>query len=126
MYRDLLKIPYEYGRMDCVILAQEVFRRHGLKVPVYEAVRTAIDSIDSHSEKDRLILDVIESTWVPIKRPRVPCLVVIPNSGFFSHIGVYIGKNRFIHVSSMRKYPTIEKLDNPLYANRKYYTFNGS
>lgn len=126
MYTDLLDKKYERGTMDCVILAQEVFRRHGIDVPVSDAARIAVDSIDSEKGQWNFIIDVIESTWKQVLKPEAPCLVAIFSAGHANHIGVYIGDNRFIHVSKLRQYPTIERLDNPIYANRKFYTFNGN
>ena len=124
MYRDLLGKKYESGVMDCVILGQEVFRRHGIEVDVSDAARTAVNAIDSDAGKAEFITDVIESTWNLIDKPQVPCLVVISSIGFYNHIGVYIGEGKFIHISKLRQYPTIERLDNPLYANRKFYITN--
>ena len=119
MYKDLLGIPYEYGKMDCVILVKEMFKRYGQEVPVSEAARTAVEAIDSQSGKDSFMLEVIEATWIEINKPIEPCLVVMSTAGFYMHVGVYIGKNRFIHASKLRGYPTVESLDN------KFYTFYG-
>ena len=125
MYKDLLGIPYEYGKMDCAILVKEMFKRYGQEIPISEVARTAIDCIDSQSGKDSFMLEVIEATWTEIDKPIEPCLVVMSTAGFYMHVGVYIGKNKFIHASKMRGYPTVESLDNKLYGNRKFYTFNG-
>lgn len=125
MYKDLLGIPYEYGVMDCAILVKEMFKRYGKEIPVSEVARTAIESIDSQKGKDSFMLDVIKSTWTEIYEPIVPCLVVMSVAGFYLHVGVYIGKNKFIHATKLRGYPTVESLDNKLYGNRKFYTFNG-
>lgn len=124
MYRDLLSKKYERGVMDCVILAQEVFRRHGCEVPVSDAARSAVDAIDSEKCQWEFIREVIESTWKEDTDPSVPCLVCTFRAGYVDHFGVYIGDNKFIHISKLRQYPTIESLDNPLYANRKYYTYH--
>ena len=125
MYRDLLGIPYEYGKMDCAILVKEIFKRYGQEIPISDAARTAVESIDLQAGKDNFMLDVITSTWTEIDKPVEPCLVVMSTAGFHLHVGVYVGKNKFIHASKLRGYPTVESLDNKLYGNRKFYTFNG-
>lgn len=126
MYRDLLGKKYERGVMDCIVLAQEVFRRNGIEVPVSEAARSAVDAMDSENEQWKFISDVIKSTWQEIDKPTAPCLVTTFRAGYVDHVGVYIGNGSFIHISKLRQYPTIERLDNPLYANRRFYTYNSS
>ena len=125
MYNDLLKIKYEYGVMDCAILAQEVFHRYGMDVPVPDTARRALEIAETLSEESEVMLNTINSMWTPISSPVEPCLVVVTSFGW-CHVGVYIGNNMFIHTSRLRKYPTIESLDNPLYAKRKFYTYNGN
>ena len=125
MFNDLLTQRYKFGVMDCAILAQEVFRRYGMDVPVSDAARLAVEQVHSSEDETNVIVNEIERIWIPIEDPVVPCLVVIFMFNV-CHVGVFIGENKFIHTSRLRRYPTIESLDNILYANRKFYTFNGN
>jgi len=119
MFNDLLFIPFEYGKMDCWILAREVFSRLGVNVPDYSPARQAVMKVNyelgfrAEKMKEELI------NWDPLTEPEVPCLVISEG-----HVGVYIGKGKFIHITSKLIYPVIERLDNPLYGNRKFYRYD--
>ena len=119
MFNDLLFIPFEYGKMDCWILAREVFSRLGVNVPDYSPAVTAVMKVGyelgfrAEKMKEELI------NWDPLAEPEVPCLVFSEG-----HVGVYIGKGKFIHTSKKLVYPAIERLDNPKHATKKFYRFN--
>lgn len=123
MFKDLLETPFEYGKMDCVILTQEAFRRYGIEIPLYNEIRQSLSSYNEASEK----IDVEVSKWVEITNPKIPCLVAIKtgSSDFVNHVGVYVGNDRFIHITKRIGKVTIERLSNPIYSRRKFYTFNG-
>ena len=125
MFRDLLSIPFEYGKMDCFILAREVFNRYGIDIPDYDPARQSVirtryklESISQEVEKGLI-------SWIEIEEPEIPCMVVMSlgNSLFMHHVGVFIGEGKFIHITSQIGSVVIERLDNPLYANRKFYKF---
>lgn len=123
-FNDLLFIPFEYGKMDCWILAREVFKRYGVDVPDYNPARQAVmltnyefGCISQEMEKELVNWDLIDS-------PEVPCLVVYESAGISPHVGVCIGNGKFIHTARRLVYPAIERLDNPRYATKKYYRFN--
>jgi len=125
MFKDLIGIPFEYGKMDCWILAIEVFKRFGIDIPEYNVARAAVKECNMKAVSNEMEAKTAE--WIKCKEPSVPCIVAMSLGipGFINHIGVYIGNNKFIHVTH-KKTVVIERLNNPLYANRKYYTFNSN
>ena len=121
---DLLSVPFEFGKTDCWWLTREVFKRYKIKIPKYLASTITFD-LDHDLTKMRDIIVEKKVYWTEHTTPPVPCAVVMQfGLPFYHHIGVYIGKNKFIHTSKVRGAVTIENLDNPLYAKRKFYTFN--
>ena len=120
---DLLGIPFKFQETDCWWLAREVFKRFGIDIPEYAVSRK---TFDCNLENMPAIIEE-RTDWTECKSPPVPCMIAMQfGLPFYHHIGVYIGDNRFIHTSKARGAVTIEKLDNPLYAKRKFYTFNGN
>ena len=73
------------------------------------------------------IIEERKVDWIEHEKPLVPCVIAMQfGLPFYHHLGVYIGDGKFIHTSKARGMVTIEKLDNPLYAKRKFYTFNSN
>ena len=126
MFKDLIGVPFEYGKMDCEILTKEVFKRLGVKVSDDSFARQAIEHYDD--EDFSKLMEQGLKRWEEINEPENPCLVALSlgASGFINHIGVYIGDGRFIHTTRMRGAVTIERIDNPLFRNRKFYRFNSN
>jgi len=128
MFNDLIGIPFEYGKMDCEILSREVFKRLGVEVSDNSLARQAIEYYNS--EVNSKVLEQGLKRWEEIDEPENPCLVALSLSldvpGFINHIGVYIGDGNFIHTTRMRGAVTIERIDNPMYRNRKFYRFNSN
>ena len=124
MFNDLIGIPFEYGKMDCEILSREVFKRLGIEVSDDSLARQAIDRYNS--EVNSKAMEEGLKRWEEIEEPENPCLVALSLGvpGFINHIGVYIGDGKFIHTTRMRGAVTIERIDNPLFRNRKFYRFD--
>lgn len=125
-FRDLIGIPFEYEKMDCEILVKEVFNRYGVRVSDDCMARQAITCYNFKNNAQAI--EECLKDWIEIDKPKEPCLIAMSLGvpGFMHHIGVYIGEGRFIHTSSMRGAVTIERVDNPLYRNKKFYTYNGN
>ncbi|OPZ84855.1 MAG: Gamma-DL-glutamyl hydrolase precursor [bacterium ADurb.Bin429] len=103
---EYLGTPYQYGgrlpkTVDCSLLVQTVFARHGVKLPRTAAqqfgVGAAVEVVDLQPG-DRLYFY---------------------GSGGIGHTGLYMGDGRFIHASSNRGRVAIDELANPSYW-RKY------
>jgi len=124
MFKNLIGIPFEYGKMDCWNLAIEVFKRYKIDIPKYNVARAAID--ECNLKKVSELMEIKTNEWIECKEPSTPCIIAISLGvpGFINHVGVYIGNGRFIHTTNRIGSVTIERLSNPIYANRKYYTFN--
>jgi cell wall-associated NlpC family hydrolase len=123
---DLLSVPFELGKTDCWWLTREVFKRFGYEIPEY-LVSQATFSLDNDLGRMRGIIEEKKTEWEEHTVPPVPCAIAMQfGLPFYHHVGVYIGRNKFIHTSSARGMVTIESLDNPVYAKRKLYTFNGN
>ena len=124
MFKDLIGIPFEFGKMDCEILAKEVFSRYGINLPDYGMARSAISKYIPEDISKEMKKEFVN--WVPIKEPEAPCLVALGRCDYINHVGVYIGDGKFIHTTITRGAVTIERLSNPLYRNRKLYRFNSN
>lgn len=101
MYADLIGVPFKNrGRdvktgLDCYGLVMEVYKRHGIRIPEYDADCRDMQKING------IIKNSMESpSWTEISEPKVPCVVAIrfgSPDGVVNHTGVYIGDDRFIH-----------------------------
>lgn len=94
---DLIGIPFE--RMNCAQVVIEVFRRFGIELPKYEFDDIAVEAAMAPF-REKEIKKAIGSGWYMIKDPEsaVPSLVLIKGrSGYYDHLGVYIGQGRFLH-----------------------------
>jgi cell wall-associated NlpC family hydrolase len=102
-----LGTPYQYGgrlpqTVDCSLLVQTVFARHGVKLP-----RTAAQQF---------------GVGTPIEVTELQAgdrLYFMNGSGAIGHTGLYMGDGRFIHASSNRGRVAIDELANTTYW-RKY------
>jgi len=125
-FNDLLFVPFEFGKMDCWALSREVFSRFGVSVPDYSPAGQAVEAenyklnVYSREMGNGLV------SWTEIENPEVPCLVTLGTAGIIHHVGVYIGNNKFIHVSRKTIYPVIERMDNPKYVTRRFYKYNSN
>lgn len=97
--------PYRYGGaspqgFDCSGLVYYAYRQAGYKIP-----RTS-----QQQYRDSL----------PVKRSHIRegDLLFFRIEGKVSHVGVYLGGNRFIHAPSSGKRVTITSLDNPYWQQR--------
>ena len=104
MYADLIGVPFlNKGRdvtkgLDCYGLVKEVYKRHGINIPEYDAQYKDYKDMCQISE-------IIKGNtkgypWKEIKEPKVPCLIAIrfgSPDGVVNHTAVYIGGGRFIH-----------------------------
>lgn len=102
-YNDLIGIPFKaHGRninegFDCYGLVKEVFMRHGIAVPEYDADFRDMKKINA------LIRGNTQGyPWAEIDRHHLvtPALVAMrfgSPQGVVNHTGVYIGGGRFIH-----------------------------
>ena len=127
MFNDLIGIPFEHGKMDCWNLALEVFKRYGTNIPHYNLARRVV-SENYNSKSVSKVMESKKSDWVEIKNPIPPCIVAMSLGvpGFINHVGVYIGEGKIIHTSSMRGAVTIERINNPLFRNRKFYRYDSN
>ena len=100
-YTDLIGVPFqnrgrdcEHG-LDCYGLVKEVYKRHGIDIPEYDA---------DYNDMER-INELIEGNtqgypWRELAEPKVPCLIAIRFGspvGVVNHTAVYIGGGKFIH-----------------------------
>ena len=99
--------PYRYGGetpeggFDCSGFVQYVFEQHGIFIP--RTARAMAEQL-SAPESDQ---------------PAPGDLVFFNTSGTpYSHVGLYLGKNRFIHASNHRKGVRISKMGTPYWSSR--------
>ncbi len=103
-----LGTPYRYGgrlpdNVDCSLLVQTAFARHGLSLP-----RTAAEQCE------------VGQPVVTADLQAGDRLYFINRAGRINHTAIYIGDNQFIHASSNRGCVAIDSLSNPYYAARFY------
>jgi len=111
--RDMLGVPYRYGGtsptrgFDCSGLVQYVYSQAGIELP-----RTT-------GEQYRAAL--------PIKRQslRPGDVVFFRTHGrrFVTHVGIYLGEDKFIHAPSSGKQVSIDSLQDDYW--RRHYTSGG-
>ena len=125
-FKDLLEIPFEFGKTDCWWLVREVFSRYGIIIPDYSASRKAV--ADYNLLRISKEMEYHKSFWVKIEEPEIPCIVALSLGvpGFINHVGVYIGDGRFIHTTCMRGMVTNERIDTPIYRNKKFYRYDSN
>lgn len=122
MFDDLIGKPYGTGGVgpdfyDCWGLAAEVFRRLGIDIGENNVAEFTCRN--AHSLEN--------PHWRRIKNPKSPCLVTIrAHSIYTNHVGVYIGGNKFIHVSPTT-FVTIARLNDFAWKKRAngYYEYAG-
>jgi len=101
---EYMGIPYKYGgqlprNVDCSLLVQTVFRRHGVQLPRTAAQQYAVGqsvSVQNLQSGDRLYFYNRAGTTI-------------------GHTGLYIGQGEFIHASSNRGKVAVDALSNPTY-----------
>lgn len=102
-YEDLIGIPFiNHGRdmrtgFDCYGLVIEIYRRMGIHIPEFNADWDDCQKINGIIQQQAVL-----PNWKKCVPPYpVPCLVAIRMGtapGIVNHTGVYIGKNKFIHI----------------------------
>jgi len=125
MWNDLVGKEFRDGgrgpdAYDCWGLAREAYGRFGKDLPEYRISCGDSESIDSAARG-------VEAKWRKLDKPAVPCLLVFSFDGsFVTHIGVYIGKGRFIHCRE-KVGVVIERTDHPYWSRHLvgYYGFKG-
>jgi cell wall-associated NlpC family hydrolase len=100
---EYLGVPYQYGgrlpnTVDCSLLVQTVFARHGVKLPRTAAQQYGVGT------------PVEVANLQPGDR-----LYFTNSSGAIGHTGLYIGGGRFIHASSNRGRVAVDELATPAY-----------
>ena len=102
--KNYLGTKYRFGGttrkgIDCSGFTKAVMKKHGKKLP-----RTAEQQASAGKHVDK-------------KNLKKGDLVFFKNTykRGFSHVGIYIGKGKFIHASSAAKKVTISRLDKPFY-----------
>jgi cell wall-associated NlpC family hydrolase len=104
-----LGVPYKYGgalpdTVDCSLLVQTVFARHGVKLPRTAAEQSLVGG--AVAMQDLLPGDRLSFYDRDGKR--------------IGHTGIYMGENQFIHASSGRGMVAINTMDDKVYTDRTY------
>lgn len=121
MYEKYLRIPFknkgrDFKGVDCfgmvsLILSEE----YGIKLDRYD-----ISCIDTSKINLQIEVEKKRAIWKKIDKPENPCLILfslhkIPR--LINHIGLYIGKNKFIHMLKTQG-TSIMKLQDPFYSSK--------
>lgn len=95
-YSDLIGQPFDEEKNNCYDILREVFRRNGVIIP-----QTNISVCSCKEASNEEIQKHVMACWEQIEKLEVPCgiLILSTNPNFANHIGAYIGKGRFIHVT---------------------------
>lgn len=96
-FENLIGIPFlDGGRdekgLDCWGLAKLIYKKLGIDLPDYHISAMSPIKIGTQMKKE-------ESDYKKIDEPEMYCLVVIQlaDDSWANHVGIYIGKGRFIH-----------------------------
>jgi cell wall-associated NlpC family hydrolase len=101
--RRMLEVPYRFGGttlwgLDCSGFVQKTFAFFGLELP-----RTARDQFREGSKVSKADLSPGDLVFFRTY------------AKYASHVGIYLGDNRFVHASSHDRKVTIDSLDEPYY-----------
>jgi len=101
--RGMLEVPYRYGGttlwgLDCSGFVQKTFAFFGLELP-----RTARDQFREGLKVSKADLSPGDLVFFRTY------------AKYASHVGIYLGDNRFVHASSHDRKVTIDSLDEPYY-----------
>lgn len=114
----------ENDEYDCWGLCLEIFRRCDIILPDYSVViddlsNPKIISAENKVEINKAINNYKSDTFVRLKKPCVPCIVVLKYclGNYYNHVGVFIGNGKFIHIASDRGC-AIERLNFPLWKQK--------
>lgn len=104
--RSFLGVPYRWGGTDC----DNGFDCSGLTMVCYRLNGLDLPRVSRNQYQD--------GRWVPKHQLRRGDLVFFATNGGnrVSHVGMYIGNNRFIHAPSTGKTVRIEKLSTPFFS----------
>jgi cell wall-associated NlpC family hydrolase len=99
--------PYRYGAesprkgFDCSGFVKHVYERHGVRLPrTAHQMATAIPRVDSRNRRPGDLV-FFNTTGQP-----------------FSHVGIYIGNNTFVHSSSVKGRVIVSSLERPYWLER--------
>jgi len=98
-----------------------LFYKHekNITLPILDSYSSTKDT-QSISE----IIDAEKPSWQAVDEPEEGDVIVFTVGGFDTHVGVYIGRNRFLHAFKGTD-SCIERLDSPTWKNRinGYYQY---
>jgi len=111
---------------DCWGLFRLVYRElKGIELPEYLLSSChALNELSPAVEESRQV-------WEPIKEPESMCLIAFSIgtfvTGLVTHIGTYIGANKFLHTIAKKKMSQIERLSHPFYQRKieGFYKYAG-
>lgn len=133
-WKKYINIPYkEFGRdfngVDCYGLVALIYKEEkGLVIPDYTELAYNKTRYDIKSQEEH-ILSSMGIKWVMSDNIKPFDALIFnkrSNCKITSHIGLYIGNNKFIHV--LENFPShIERLSNPIWKSKLYgvMRFNG-
>ena len=124
---EYIGIPYkQYGRSfdgcDCYGLVYLFYKYElGIELPTYLNTYNH-DNINSITE----IIRKEKELWTKIQTPKKFCCILFNVNGLYNHIGIYLGKNLFLHSAEVRKESCIERITHPFWKTRieGYYAYN--
>ena len=100
---------------DCWGLAMLVFKAYGADIPDYQISCHLSDKIN-----DKIAVEST-TTWMEIKEPVEPCLVVLAMDArlptFCNHLGVYVGNGKFIH-AILKQHAVVSRLSDVVYKDK--------
>lgn len=120
-YNDLIGKPFDPDKNNCYDVFREVFKRNGVIFPKTN-ISVCASKRASNSELEKQTM----TDWKKISTPEIPCGILIQsaNPAFANHIGAYIGKGRFIHVT-MNTAVCIERIQKWKHRIIGYYKYVG-
>lgn len=97
-----IQIPFqEHGRSfsgcDCYGLVKLFYQEElDINLPNFSDYKNTaeVEQINILIDKGKPILDAEE-----LEKPQIGCLVLFKSKGYVSHIGLYVGQNRVLHIT---------------------------
>lgn len=101
-YNNYIDIPYKDGGrdrsgLDCWGLVRLVYSdQYGIELPSFSSVYSTVKDTARTSE----LSAQYREQWDEITEPELGCLVLMRVLGTETHVGVYLGEDKFLHIRS--------------------------
>lgn len=119
-YEDLIGVPFEYGgrgpdKFDCYGLIMELYRRSGVALPDFKSPTVQAEIATLMACNNYL--------WERLEEPEPGAVILFRIGRFYSHVGMYLGGDSFIHAYQDSGGVTIDRLSDWHFRIEGFYCY---